>query len=254
MATGAAGSFNAGSVPASGGTYVTAARVFDLAGNLITNHTSQYPSWWFQDAGVFLTSTSTSYPGGGAGATSSNSTDRELTPCAYFDSTDDNNPENTGYFTIDGIMTNAASLSDATPTADIDQCAAITAAERAKMGLYVRIRRSGSSMGSSDKIQMIVKAKPLTPPNTAPVPTSCVVGGVFDATACATNVFTMAMRTAITAAARPFYMLMPSAKALDLISESVLLPVNIDSSITALTVDRLKGGAVFYSIILVKVP
>jgi hypothetical protein len=254
LATGSAASFNAASVPASGGTYVAATRAFDLSGNLITNYATTYPNWWFQDAGVYLTSTSTSYPGGGSGATTSNSTDRELTPCAYFDSTDDNNPESAGYFTIDGLTTNAPSLTDTTPSADIDQCAGITAAERSRMGLYVRIRRSSASMGTNEKIQMIVKAKPLTTPNTAPVPSSCIVGGLFDATACATNVFTLSMRTAVTAAARPLYMLMPSAKALDLISESIMLPVNIDSTITALTIDRLKGGAVFYSIVLVKVP
>jgi hypothetical protein len=254
LATGTASSFNAGSVPASGGAYVAATRVFDLAGNLISNHTNTYPNWWFQDAGVYLTSTSTSYPGGGAGATTSDTSNRELTPCAYFDNTDDNNPENAGYFTIDGLVTNAPSLSDGTASADIDQCAAITAVERARLGFYVRIRRSSASMGTSDKIQMIIKAKPLTAPNTAPVPSSCVVGGLFDATACATNVFTTTMRTAIGAAARPFYMLMPSSRAMDLISENILLPVNIDTSITTLSVDRLKGGAVFYSIVLVKVP
>lgn len=257
LATGASGSFSAGSVPSSGGTYVTATKVYDLNGNLITSPATTYPYWWFEGAGVFLTSTSTSYAGGGAGATTSDTDDYQITPCAYFDSATDNNPESAGYYTIDGILTNPSSLANpsGTNSADIDQCAGITAGERAKLGFYVKLRRSTStSMGTSDKIQMIIKARPLTAPNTAPVPSSCIVGGFFDATACATAVFTLTMRTGLAAAAKPFYMLMPSAKSLDLVSESVILPVNIDTTLTHITVDRLKGGAVFYSIILVKVP
>jgi hypothetical protein len=254
FATGASGSFDAVAVPAAGGTYAKVSRVFDLNGNTISNFSSTYPNWWFRTAAVFLTSTSTSFPAGGAGATTSNTTDRERTPCAYFDTYDDNNPESNGSYTIDGLIPNAQSLSDLTPAADIDQCAGITVAERSKLGFYAVLRRGSSSMGTTDKIQMIVRAKPLTPPNTAPVPSSCIVGGLFDATACATNVFTVSMRTAIGAAARPFYMLMPSAKSMDLVSESVLLPVNIDSTLTTITLDRLKGGAIIYSVILIKVP
>lgn len=251
MATGSTASFDAASVPTSGGTYNYAKRFYDLKGNLI----SSTSNWWLtatNGVGVFLTSTSTSYPGGGTGATTSTNGSRYRTPCAYFDIYDDNNPESSGYYTIDGLTTNPPSLSDSTPTADIDQCAGITNTEKSKLGIFMTINRS--YLNSTDKLQVIVKAKPLTTPNTAPVPSSCIVGGLFDASACTNTVFTITMRTALAAAARPFFMLFPSAKALDLISENVLLPINIDSTITTITIDRIKGGAVFYGITLVRVP
>lgn len=251
FATGANGSFDASSVASTGGTYNYAQRFFDLKGNLLSNSNS----WWFKASSgtaVFLTSTSTSYPGGGVGATTSSSSSRYRTPCAYFDSTDDNNPETAGYYTIDGLVTNAPSFSDSTAVADIDQCAGISNTEKSKLGIVFTLDRN--YLSSTDKIQLIIKAKPLTTPNTAPVPSSCVIGGLFDATGCATNVFNVTLRTALGAAARPFFMLFPSAKALDLISESILLPTNFDSSITTITIDRLKGGAVFYSATLIRVP
>ena len=253
LRTGSSGSFDAASVAATGGTYSKVARSFDLNGNLIV--TSGYQNWWFDPAnsGVYLTSTSTSYPGGGSGATASSSANKQVTPCAYFDSYDDNNPEANGSYTIDGIIPNASSYTTSS-VADIDQCAGITAGEKANLGMYFTIKRGSANMNSTDKLQIMIRARSLTPPNIAPVPSSCVVGGLLDPTACASTVFTVSMRTALGAAARPFFMFMPSAKSLDLISESILLPINIDPALTVITIDRLKGGAVFYDVKLVRIP
>ncbi len=254
LSSGSGGSFDNVTPPVTGGTFAPARRFYDLSGNQINPTT--YPSWWFDTStsgsGVFITSTSTSYPGGGTYATSSATSARYRTPCSYFDNFDDNNPETSGNFTIDGLVTNAPSLNDGTPAADMDQCAGATAGERAKLGMYFKFIRS--NMLSTDKLQVIIRAKPLNTPNTAIVPSSCIVGGVFDATACSNAVFTVSMRTSLGAAARPFFMLMPSAKAMDLLSEMVLLPLHADPTITTVSIDRLKGGAAFYSITFVRIP
>lgn len=107
-------------------------------------------------------------------------------------------------------------------------------------------------MDSSDKLQIIVKARPLDTPNTAPTSSTCTVSGFFDPAACTNQLYTVTMRTAPLSSAKPFYILFPSAKSLDLLSESVILPINIDTSITTISIDRVKGGAVFYGISVVR--
>jgi len=62
------------------------------------------------------------------------------------------------------------------------------------------------------------------------------------------------MRNAPSAAAKPFYVLVPSAKALDLLSDTVLLPIHINAGIQTITIDRIKGGAVFYGMSVVRLP
>ena len=99
---------------------------------------------------------------------------------------------------------------------------------------------------------MFVKAKPLDEPNVAVQSSSCVVAGNFDPSSCVNQLFTLTMRTAPSAASKPFYILFPSAKALDLLSESVLLPINIDTSITTISIDRVKGGAIFYGLSIIR--
>lgn len=231
------GSFDGAAVPAAGGITVKASRLYNLDGSLITS--SLIPTW-FSEARVFLTSTRTS------GSNPSTPTTSD-TPCAYFDSfTGDNNPDSNGFYTVDGYYSSTL----ATGGTDIDQCAGTAAAELGKLAMYVKIDRR--FMNTTDKLQIIVKAKPLDAPNTAPTVSSCVVGGNFDPSACVNQLFTLTMRTAPNAAAKPFYILFPSAKALDLLSESVLLPISIDTSITTISVDRVKGGAIFYGMTVVR--
>lgn len=193
---------------------------------------------WFVEAKLFLTSTRTS-----AGAPANSTSD---TPCAYFDSYTDNNPESTGFYTIDGYNVGGS------VTSDIDQCAGTSLAEAAQLAFYIKIDRRFTN--STDKFQIIVKAKPLDEPDTAPTTSSCIVGGLFDAANCANNVYTVSMRSGVGASAKPFYYLFPSAKALDLLAESVLLPTHIDSSINTISVDRVKGGAVIYGVTLIRIP
>lgn len=232
------GSFDAAAVPAAGGASVKASRLYNLNGSLLT--TSLIPTW-FSEARVFLTSTRTS----GANPASPSGSD---TPCAYFDtSTADNNPDTSGFYTVDGYY--SATLSSG--GTDIDQCAGTAAAELNKLGMYIKIDRR--FMNATDKLQIIVKAKPLDAPNTAPTASSCVVGGNFDASACVNQLFTLSLRTAPFAATKPFYILFPSAKSLDLLSESVLLPISIDTSITTISIDRVKGGAIFYGLTVIRI-
>lgn len=232
------GSFDGAAVPAAGGASVKASRLYNLNGSLVT--TSLIPTW-FSEARVFLTSTRTS----GANPASPSGSD---TPCSYFDtSTADNNPDTSGFYTVDGYY----SPTLASGGTDIDQCAGTAAAELNKLGMYIKIDRR--FMNTTDKLQIIVKAKPLDAPNSAPTPSSCVVGGNFDASACVNQLFTLSMRTAPFSATVPFYILFPSAKSLDLLSESVLLPISIDSSITTISIDRVKGGAIFYGLTVIRI-
>lgn len=227
------GSFDAVSVPLAGGTSVKASRYYDLTGSLIT--TGNLPSW-FVEARIFLTSTRTQ--GGSPTYSTSN------TPCAYFDTTStDNNPDSSGFYTIDGYNTDNGNV-------DIDQCAGTAAAEQNQIGMYIRVDRR--FMNSTDKLQLIVKAKPIDSPNTTVTPSSCVTAGFFDPSACANQLYTVSMRTSPGAATKPFYILFPSAKAYDLLSESVLLPINIDQSITTISIDRVKGGAIFYGLTVIR--
>jgi hypothetical protein len=226
------GSFDLAAVPVSGGTTVRAARYYNLDGSTIS--TINMPTW-LRESRVFLTSTRTS--GGIPTYTGSN------TPCAYFDDDTDNNPETTGFYTIDGYT-------GSTATTDIDQCAGTAASELGKLSIYVYMNRL--FFNSTDRFQVIVKAKPLDSPNTSPTATSCVVGGYFDPSACSNVLYSVTMRTAPSAAAKPFYYLFPSAKSLDLLSESVLLPFNIDTSLTTISIDRVKGGAVFYGVTVIR--
>lgn len=230
------GSFDSPAVPAAGGISVKTQRLYNLDGSLIT--TGNVPTW-YADSRVFLTSTRTA---GTANPVSPSGSD---TPCAYFDSFADNNPDTSGFYTIDGFNPTAPGV-----VSDIDQCAGTAAAELNQLGMYIRVDRR--FMNPTDKLQIIVKAKPIEVPNTAPTSSSCVVGGFFDASACSNQLYTLTMRTAPGAAAKPFYILFPSAKALDLLSESVLLPIHIDTSITTISIDRVKGGAVFYGISVIR--
>ena len=232
----ATGSFDAAAIPGAGGASIKASRVYKLDGTLIT--TSLIPTW-FSEARAFLTSTRTS----GANPVTPTTSN---TPCAYFDTSNDNNPDTNGFYTIDGYYSSTL----ATGGTDIDQCAGTAAAELNQLGLYIKIDRR--FMNTTDKLQVIVKAKPLDAPNTAVTSSSCVVGGFFDASACVNQLFTMTMRTAPAAASKPFYILFPSAKSLDLLSESVLLPINIDTSITTISIDRVKGGAIFYGLSIIR--
>ncbi|MBI2605701.1 MAG: hypothetical protein HYW49_06435 [Deltaproteobacteria bacterium] len=217
------------------GTAVKAQRLYNLDGSQIAS--GNIPAW-FSEARVFITSTRTS--GGTPGYTGGD------TGCAYFDTTStDNNPDASAFYTIDGYNGTAT-------VADVDQCAGASASELNKLGLYVQIDRR--FMNSTDKLQVIVKAKPIDAPNTAPSASSCVVGGYFDAGNCSNQYFTLTMRSAPYASAAPFYVLFPSAKATDLLSESVLLPIQIDTSITAISIDRVKGGAIFYGVTVVRLP
>jgi hypothetical protein len=230
--TGSNGSFDSVVPPPSGGLSVYASRYFNLDGSIIS--TSQVPTWLAQ-ASLFITSTRTS-----PGSPSFTNAD---TACAYFDSyIGDNNPESDGYYTIDGYNTSSG--------ADIDQCAGTQSSETSKLGLYIKLDRN--FMNPTDKIQIIVKAKPIDAPNTAPSPSSCVVGGNFDPQNCVNTYFTVSMRTAPFASSQPFYVLFPSAKAYDLLSESVLLPIQIDPSVTTISIDRIKGGAIFYGVTIIR--
>lgn len=227
------GSFDNSIAPVSGGVGAKATRIFNLDGSLIS--TGSIPAW-YSESKVFLTSTRTTASANPATPGTSD------TPCSYFDSYNDNNPDTDGYYTIDGFNPSVA--------ADIDQCAGTAASELNQLGMYIKVDRR--FMDSGDKFQLIVKAKPIDAPNTAPTASSCVVGGFFDGTACSNQLFTVSMRTAPYAATKPFYILFPSAKSLDLISESVLLPMNINSNWTTISIDRVKGGAVFYGVTLIK--
>jgi hypothetical protein len=228
-------SFDPVSVPLAGGSSVKASRIFGLDGSLIA---SENVPPWYVESRVFLTSTRTS-----PGAPSNKDSD---TPCAYFDTfANDNNPETTGFYTIDGY-----NPSTAPKGSDVDQCAGTAASELNQLGLYVRIDRR--FMNPTDRLQIIVKAKAIDAPNTAPTPSSCVVGGYFDASNCTNQLYTLTLRTAPGASAKPFYILFPSAKALDLLSESVLLPISIDQSISTISIDRVKGGAIFYGLTIVR--
>lgn len=232
---GASGSFNSAVVPISGGVSLAAARLFDLNGTQISS--TNVPAW-FVSAHAFLTSTRTS-----AGSPTYAGAD---TACAYFDSYGtDNNPDSSGYYTIDGYNVTATGVSS-----DIDQCAGTAAAELNQLGMYLQFDRR--FMNSNDKLEIIIKAMPIDEPNTAPTASSCVVGGNFNAANCSNQVFTLTRRTSPGAAAKPFFNLFPSAKALDLLSESVLVPLADDTSITTLSIDRVKGGAVFYGITVIK--
>ncbi len=227
------GSFDPVSVPLAGGSSVRANRLYNLDGSLITAGT--LPPW-FIEARVFLTSTRTT-----SGAPSS--TNGWDTPCAYFDNVTDNNPDSSGFYTIDGYNTDNA-------LTDVDQCAGTAGSELSQLGIYVRLDRR--FMNPTDKVQLIVKAKPIDAPNTTLSPSSCVTSGFFDPGACSNQLFTMTMRTAPNASSKPFYILFPSAKANDLLSESVLLPINIDQSVSTISVDRVKGGAIFYGISIIR--
>lgn len=229
--TGSLGSFDAASAPASGGLALSAARFFNLDGSQIP--TAQKPTW-LVGAKTFITSSRSQ-----AGVPAMTGSD---TPCAYFDSTNDNNPESNGYYVIDGYYSAAG--------ADIDQCAGVAASELNQLSIYIQIDRT--FMESDENLQLIVKAKPINAPNTAPNPTECVAGGFFDAANCVNEYFTVSMRNAPGGAAKPFYILFPSAKSLDLLSESVLLPIRISNSITTISIDRVKGGAIIYGVSLIR--
>lgn len=227
--------------------FYAAKRFFDINGNAYSSTTM--PTW-FVGAYVYLTKTRTSSPDGSVAASGS----KEDTPCAYFDTYGtDNNPGNAGFYAIDGFYT-----SDSTTSPDIDQCAGATAAEQANLKLYFVIDRS--KMNTNDKLNIIVTASPLDAPNTSPTPSGCVVGGMFDASACTNQLFTVTMRAGPTASApmgafmpaKPFFMLFPSAKALDLISESIYLPINAAPGISTISIDRVKGGAVFHNITIIR--
>lgn len=228
------GSFDLVSVPAAGGVSAKASRLYNLDGSLIT--TSNLPTW-FVEARAFITSTRTSSGATGAG---------NNTPCAYFDNvSNDVNPDTDGFYTIDGYNTD-------NNIADIDQCAGTASSELNQLGMYVKLDRR--FINPTDKFQIIVKAKPIDAPNTSILPSSCVTSGYFDASACANQLFTVSMRTAPTAPTKPFYILFPTAKAFDLLSESILIPTNIDQSITTISIDRVKGGAVFYGFTVIRLP
>ncbi|HRK01070.1 MAG TPA: hypothetical protein PLH57_00270 [Oligoflexia bacterium] len=228
------GSFDSAIVPVSGGVSLAASRLYDLSGALIPS--GSIPSW-FVEARLFLTSTRTS-----AGAPTNTTSN---TPCAYFDSYSDNNPDSSGYYTIDGYNVTQTGI-----LADIDQCAGTAAAELNQLGFYVRVDRR--FMSSNDKLQVIVKAKALEEPNTAPTSSSCVVGGIFNASNCSNQVYTLTRRTSPGAPAKPFINLFPSAKAWDLLAEDVLIPLSDDTNISTISIDRVKGGAVFYGITIIK--
>lgn len=230
---GSNGSFDPVSVPAAGGVAVKASRIFGLDGSLIA--AANIPTW-FVDARVFLTSTRTS------GTSNPSTPSGANTPCAYFDSYGDNNIETDGYYVIDGY--------NADNGADIDQCAGAAASEQNQLSIYIEFDRL--FMNPTDKFQVVVKAKPIEDPNSKVTPTSCTTGGFFDATACSTQTYGISMRTAPGAPAKPFYILWPSAKSYDLLSESVIMPVNIDQSLTTISIDRAKGGAVFYGISIIR--
>lgn len=230
------GSFDPVAVPNAGGLSLKASRIFDINGNLISN--SSIPPW-FSEARVFLTSTRTS--GGGNPVVPSGSD----TPCSYFDSfPGDNNVDTSGYYTIDGY--NAANV-----VSDIDQCAGTDVSELNKLYLYVKLDRL--FLGSNEKIQVIVNAKPINAPNTTADPSSCSSGGNFTPEACTNQLFTISMRTAPGAPTGFKPLLFPSAKALDLQSEIITMPINISSSINTISIDRIKGGAIFYSLTLVRI-
>ncbi|MEW6057450.1 MAG: hypothetical protein AB1540_12630 [Bdellovibrionota bacterium] len=229
------GSFDGASVPAGGGIAVRAQRIFALDGGLISS--ANTPTW-FSESRVFLTSTRTAGTANPAAPSTSN------TPCAYFDSsTTDYNPDTSGFYTIDGY-------NSTTTTNDIDQCAGANAAELSRLGMYITLDRR--FLASDEKINVIIKAKPIDAPNTAPTSTSCVVGGNFDASACSNQYFAVSLRSSPTAATRPYYILFPSAKALDLLSESVLIPLKIDANFNTISIDRVKGGAVIYGVTVIR--
>ncbi len=227
------GSFDNSAVPLAGGISVKAQRLFYLDGSSIS--TSNFPSW-FSEAKLFLTSTRTS----GTNPVTPTTSD---TPCAYFDSYSDNNPDASGFYTIDGYNASVT-------TSDVDQCAGTAASELNQLYFYVKLDRR--FMNSTDKIQFIFKAKIIDAPNTAPTTTSCVTGGNFDAAACSNQLFSLSLRTAPGASTKPFFYLFPSAKALELLSESLLLPIQNDTSITTISIDRIKGGAVFYGVSIIR--
>jgi hypothetical protein len=230
---GSSGSFDNAAVPVSGGLLVSATRLFNLDGSSIAS--GNLPAWFVQSQ-VMLTSTRTS-----AGTPTYNGDD---TACAYFDLySSDNNPDSSGFYTIDGYNTSTAAT-------DIDQCAGTSASELAQLGAYFTVDRR--FMNPTDKLEVIVKAKPIDAPNTAPTASTCVVGGYFDPSACVNTYYTVTMRSAPFASAQPFYILFPSAKAYDLLSETVLLPIQIDPSITTISVDRIKGGAILYGITVLR--
>lgn len=230
--TGSTGSFDNTSVPTSGGVAVKSQRIFALDGSQIA--TGNVPAW-FSEASVFLTSTRTQ-----AGTPGNTGSD---TACAYFDTYSDNNPDSDGFYTIDGYNgTNA--------NPDIDQCAGTAASELNKLSFYIKVDRR--FMSSTEKLQVIVKAKPIDAPNLTPTTSTCVTGGYFDAANCSNQYFAITMRTAPYAASQPFYVLFPSAKNTDLLSESILLPIHVDSGITTISIDRYKGGAVFYGFTILR--
>lgn len=231
--SGSTGSFDATSVPASGGVAAIAQRFFALDGSQISS--GNMPTW-ISEAKLFLTSSRTS-----AGSPTYINGD---TPCAYFDGySGDSNPDSDSYYTIDGYNTSIFA-------SDVDQCAGTGASELNKLGLYIKLDRR--FMNATDKIQIIVKAKPIDAPNTTPTASSCVTGGYFDASNCSNQVYTLTMRTAPYASAQPFYLLFPSAKAYDLLSESIILPIQVDSNITTISMDRVKGGAIIYGITVIR--
>lgn len=229
------GSFDLVSVPAAGGALVTASRFYNLDGSTIT--TANVPPW-FAGAHVFLTSTRTS-----TGPPNPVANGLQDTPCAYFDTEVDANPDSTGFYTIDGYNTTFA------PN-DIDQCAGTAANELSQVGLNIVIDRT--YMNPTDKLELIVKAELIDQPTTAPTPSTCISNGFFDPTVCSNQTYTVTMRTAPGAAAKPFFLLFPSASALDLLSQSVLLPINGNQSITTISIDRVKGGSVFYGMTVLR--
>lgn len=229
------GSFDSAAVPVAGGLPLLATRIFNLDGSQIA--TGSIPSW-FAQAKIFLTSTRTT-----AGAPTYVGDD---TPCAYFDSySTDNNPDTSGFYTIDGAH-------DQNGNVDTDQCAGTALSELNQLAFYFQVNRA--AMNATDKLQIIVKAKLIDPPNTAPTVSTCVVGGNFDASNCTNTLYTISMRSAPAAVTKPFYIMFPSAKALDLLSESILLPLPINTNITTISIDRVKGGMVLYGVTIVRLP
>jgi hypothetical protein len=236
----ATASFDTVALPASGGASIKAVRYFNLDGSIIG--AGLLPTW-FREARLFLTTSRTA----GTSNPGSSATDAD-TPCAYFDlAAGDNNPGGSGYYTIDGYNADASQTST-----DVDQCAGAAASEVAQLGMFLSVDRL--FMNPTDKLQIILKAKPIDAPNTAPTPASCTVAGFFEPSACTNQLFTVTMRPAPAAPAKPFYLLFPSAKSLDLLSESVLVPLHVNPSITTISIDRVKGGAIFYGFTVIRLP
>ena len=233
--TGTQGSFDSTAVPSSGGVTIYAQRFFDLQGSSLS--TSQIPAW-LTSASIFLTSTRSS-----SGTPANTGSD---TPCAYFDGFSDNNPETNNFYTIDGYNVRTG------VTSDIDQCTGTAAAELNKLSIVLQINRS--YLNSTDKFQIIVKARSIDEANSAPNPASCVVGGNFSPSSCSNQVYAVTLRTAPQAAALPFYYLFPSAKANDLLTESFFAPMHLNTSWTTISIDRVKGGAIFYGVSIIRLP